>query len=115
MNAEQRHALRDAVARLVMGWDSAEMKWAYSATATLWHGPDGEPRMTVQSWRPDEDDAQCMGVADRMVELGYEYVLGSGTGGAYAKFIRGGREPPPTVHRERRIALLEAALAALRR
>ena len=58
-------------ARLVMGWTAAEVPWAYDGVTPLWHTADGDPVMTVFSWRPDRNDTQNMQVLDRMLELGF--------------------------------------------
>ena len=62
-------------ARFVMGWETADVPWAYSDVASLWHTADGEPIMTEFSWQPDRNDTQNMQVLDRMIDLGFELTL----------------------------------------
>ena len=102
-------------ARLVMGWTVAEVPWAYDGVAPLWHTADGDPVMTVFSWRPDRNDAQNMHVLDRMTELGFELTLTARDGRIVAQFSRGSGPPARSEGRDRRMVLLRAALAAARR
>lgn len=100
-------------ARLVMGWTTADIPWAYDGTTPVWHTAAGDPVMTVFSWRPDRDDAQNMQVLDRMVDLGFALTLTAGGG---RTVVRVDREAMPVAHSEhadRRIALLRAALAGV--
>ena len=101
-------------ARVVMGWTAADVPWAYEGVAPLWHTADGDPVMTVFSWRPDRDDAQNMQVLDRMIELGFEFTLTARGGRSVVQFSRGSGPPGCSEDRDRRIALLRAALAAAR-
>ena len=102
-------------ARLVMGWTAADVPWAYDGVAPLWHTADGDPVMTVFSWRPDRNDAQNMHVLDRMTELGFELTLTARDGRTVAQFSRGSGPPARSEGRDRRMVLLRAALAAARR
>ena len=101
-------------ARLVMGWTVADVPWAYDGVASLWHTADGDPVMTVFSWRPDRNDAQNMQVLDRMIELGFELTLTACGGRSVVQFSRGAEPPARGEDRDRRIALLRAAIAAAR-
>ena len=101
-------------ARLVMGWTAADVPWAYDGVAPLWHTADGDPVMTVFSWRPDRNDVQNMQVLDRMIELGFDLTLTAGGGRTVARFSRGAGSPVCSEDRDRRIALLRAAVAAAR-
>lgn len=95
-----------------MGWRLESVSWAYSGVATLWQDGVGVPMLTRHSWRPDCDDGQNMRVLDRMTVLGYDYtfrVVGPCT---FAEFI--GQERSGRAEGEdRRLTLLQAALAAL--
>ena len=71
MIVEQREELREACAKVIMGWRALEIPWAYSGTVRCWHNADDVVLMTCHAWRPDEDDTQCMQVVERMVERGY--------------------------------------------
>ena len=102
-------------ARLVMGWETAAVPWAYDGTASLWHTASGDPVMTEFSWRPDLDDAQNMQVLDRMIDLGFELVLTAHGGYTTALFSRGSEEAARCRDRDRKMALLRAAVAAVRR
>lgn len=108
-------ALCAEAARLVMGWETADVPWAYDGVASLWHTAGGAPVMTEFSWRPDLDDAQNMQVLDRMIGLGFELVLTAHRGYTIALFSRGSEEAARCRDRDRRIALLRAAVAAMRR
>ena len=108
-------ALCAEAARLVMGWEAADVPWAYDGVASLWHTTDGAPVMTEFSWRPDLDDAQNMQVLDRMIDLGFELVLTMHDGYTIALFSRGSEEAARCRDRDRRIALLRAAVTAMRR
>ena len=101
-------------ARLVMGWTAAEVPWAYDGVAPLWHTADGDPVMTVFSWRPDRNDGQNMQVLDRMIELGFELTLTARGGRTVAQFGRGSGPPARSEDRDRRMALLRAAIAAVK-
>ena len=110
---EARETLRDAVAREVMGWTALRIEWAYSGVTDVWHDPSGLPVLTRYSWQPDLRDAQAMEVVDRMLALGYRFAMGAERGLAFAAFETG---PAPTriEHRDRRMAILRAALRAVR-
>ena len=102
-------------ARTVMGWTAADIPWAYDGVVPLWHTADGDPVMTVFSWRPDLDDAQSMQVLDRMIGLGFELTLTVRGDRASVQFRRGSGPPARGEDRDRRIALLRAAVAAAKR
>ena len=101
-------------ARLVMGWTAADIPWAYDGVVPLWHTADGDPVMTVFSWRPDRNDTQNMQVLDRMLDLGFELTLTARGGRSVVQFSHGSGPPTRSEDRDRRIALLRAALAATR-
>ena len=107
-------ALCAEAARLVMGWETADVPWAYDGVASLWHTADGDPVMTEFSWRPDRNDAQNMQVLDRMIGLGFELTLAARGGRALALFSRGSGEAARHEAPDRRIALLRAAVAAVK-
>lgn len=111
---DARDALRDAVAREVMGWEVERIEWAYSGTTPVWHDSAGHPVLTRYSWQPDRHDAQAMDVVDRMLELGFRFTMGAGAGLAFAVF-ESGSTSTRTEHRNRRIAILRAALGAVSR
>ena len=107
-------ALCAEAARLVMGWETAAVPWAYDGVASLWHTAEGDPVMTEFSWRPDRDDAQNMQVLDRMIGLGFGCTLTAHGGRALARFSRGPDDTARCEDRDRRIALLRAAVAAVK-
>ena len=109
---EAREALCDAIAREVMGWEIARIEWAYSGTAPVWHDGAGHPLLTRYSWQPDRRDAQALEVVDRMLELGFRFALGAEQGRTFAVFETGSTESR-SEHRDRRIAILRAALRAV--
>ncbi len=109
---ETRSALRDAIAREVMGWEVLRIEWAYSGTTLVWHDSEGLPVLTRYSWQPDRHDAQAMEVVDRMLALGFRFAMGAGEGLAFAAFDRGATSSRAE-HRDRRIAILRAALGAV--
>ena len=87
-------ALCAEAARLVMGWETAEVPWAYDGVTSLWHTAGGDPVMTEFSWRPDRNDVQNMQVLDRMIGLGFELALtarGGGHGRSVQPWVEGGR------------------------
>lgn len=100
------------IARLVMGWTAGEVPWAYDGVTSVWHTAGGDPVMTVFSWRPDRNDTQNMHVLDRMIDLGFELTLTARGERVVVQFSRGSRPVARHDHRDRRIALLRAALAA---
>ena len=104
--------LRDAVAREVMGWKVERIEWAYSGTTLVWHDAAGHPVLTRYSWQPDRHDAQAMAVVDRMLELGFRLMMGAGEGSAWVSFERDS-VASRFVDRDRRIAILRAALCAV--
>jgi hypothetical protein len=115
MNApEDVEALRDEVARTVMGWHRVEMAWAYDGTAMLWHDREQLPRLTVHAWQPERDDGQNMQVVQRMLELGFSLRMQCTREACQVSFRRGAAGGPETRDRDRRRAVLLAALAALR-
>ena len=97
-----------------MGWTTVEVPWAYDGVVSLWHSADGDPLMTVFSWRPDRNDSQNMQVLDRMTGLGFELTLTVRGKRTVVQFSHGSRPVARNDHRDRRIALLHAALAATR-
>ena len=107
-----RDALRDAVAREVMGWKVKRIEWAYSGTTLVWHDPAGHPVLTRYSWQPDRHDAQAMEVVDRMIELGFRFTMGVCEESARVSFDRDSVSSRID-HRDRRIAILRAALGAV--
>ena len=109
---EAREALRDAVAREVMGWRVERIEWAYSGTTLVWHDSGGLPVLTRYAWQPDRRDAQAMEVLDRMLALGFHFAMGAGGGLAFAAFARGAVSTR-IEHRERRVAIVRAALEAV--
>ena len=109
---EARDALRDAVAREVMGWKAERIEWAYSGTTLVWHDVAGHPVLTCFSWQPDLRDAQTMEVVDRMLELGFRFMMGADVGSARVSFERDSASSR-IHHHDRRIAILRAALAAV--
>ena len=112
MNDADREALCADTARFVMGWTAADVPWAYDGTTPLWHTPGGDPVMTVFSWRPDRDDTQNMQVLDRMIGLGFELTLTVRDDRTEVRFSRGPAPVARNGHRNRRVALLRAAVAA---
>lgn len=107
---DDREHLCGGTARLVMGWTAADIPWAYDGTTPVWHDADGDPVMTVFSWRPDRNDAQSMQVLDRVVGLGFALTM---TVEGERTVVRIGRGSVPVAraeHADRRIALLRAAL-----
>ena len=108
-------ALCAEAARLVMGWETADVPWAYDGVTSLWHTAGGDPVMTEFSWRPDRNDGQNMQVLDRMIGLGFELALTARGGRTVALFSRGSKEAARCEDRDRRIALLRAAVTASRR
>ena len=110
---EAREALRDAVAREVMGWMVERLEWAYSGNTLVWHDSHGLPVITRYSWQPDLRDAQAMEVVDRMLELGFQFSMRAGEGFAVAVFDLGAAAVFRNNQRDRRIAILQAALQAV--
>ena len=106
-------ALCSKVAQAVMGWESVDIPWAYDGTVALWQAGDGDPVMTVFSWRPDRNDAQTMQVLDRMIDRGFELTLTVRGDHTVARFARERETVARSEARERRMALLNAALAAV--
>ena len=102
------------IARLVMDWTATDIPWAYDGVTSVWHTAEGDPVMTVFSWRPDRNDAQTMQVLDRMLELGFGLTLTARGGRTAVQFSRGSMAPARVEHCNRRIALLRAALAGIR-
>ena len=113
MTASEHEALCSGVARHVMGWVSAEIPWAYDSRTSLWHTQDGDPVMTVFSWRPDRSDTQNMQVLDRMNELGFELVLTVRGNHTIAQFTLDSERVARSEDCDRRVALLRAALEAV--
>ena len=114
MSDDDHESMCAEVARLVMDWTAADIPWAYDGVTSVWHTAQGDPLMTVFSWRPDRNDVQNMQVLDRMLELGFGLTLTAGSGRTAVQFSRGSMAPARVEHRNRRIALLCAALAGIR-
>ena len=113
MSDDDHESMCAEVARLVMDWTAADIPWAYDGVTSVWHTAQGDPLMTVFSWRPDRNDVQNMQVLDRMLELGFGLTLTAGSGRTAVQFSRGSMPPARVEHRSRRIALLRAALAGI--
>ena len=109
---EARKALRDAIAREVMGWKAERIEWAYSGNTLVWHDSHGLPVITRYSWQPDLRDAQAMKVVDRMLELGFQFSMRAGEGFAIAAFDPGAAAFHGN-QRDRCVAILQAALQAV--
>ena len=101
------------IARRVMGWTAADIPWAYDGETSVWHSAGGDPVMTEFSWRPDRNDAQNMQVLERMLELGFEIALTARCERTVVEFSRGAAPVARDVDRDRRTALLRAALVAV--
>ena len=114
MSDDDHELMCAEVARLVMGWTAVDIPWAYDGVTSVWHTAEGNPVMTVFSWRPDRNDAQNLQVLDRMLELGFGLGLSAGSERTAVQFSRGSMPPARGEHRNRRIALLRAALAGIR-
>ena len=114
MNDDDLETVRAETARAVMGWSAADIPWAYDGVTPVWHTSDGDPVMTVYSWRPDCNDVQNMQVLDRMVELGFELALTARGESTLVRFGRGSGPVACNEDRDRRIAVLRAALAAMK-
>lgn len=114
MSDEDLEAVRADSARAVMGWSAADIPWAYDGVTPVWHTSDGNPVMTVYSWQPDRNDVQNMQVLDRMVELGFELALTARGEATMVQFSRGSGPAACDEDRDRRIAVLRAALVAMR-
>ena len=99
-------------ARLVMGWSAADVPWAYDGVTSMWHTAGGEPVMTVFSWQPDRNDVHNMQVLDRMIELGFELTLTVCAASTVVELARGSAPVARGEDRDRRVALLRAALGA---
>ena len=112
MRDDDLDALCAETARLVMGWSAAEVPWAYDGVTPMWHTAGGEPVMTVFSWQPDRNDVHNMQVLDRMLELGFELTLTVCGGSTVVEFARASAPVARGEHRDRRVALLRAALGA---
>ena len=111
MSDDDHELICAEIARLVMGWTATDIPWAYDGLTAVWHTAEGDPVMTVFSWRPDRNDAQNMQVLDRMLELGFGLTLTADGERTAVQFSRGSTPPARGEHRNRRIALLRAALA----
>ena len=114
MNNDDLECMCAEIARLVMGWTAGDVPWAYDGVTSVWHTAGGDPAMTVFSWRPDRNDVQNMQVLDRMIALGFEFTLTACGERTVAQFSLGSRPVARHEHRDRRVALLRAALAATR-
>ena len=110
-----RTELRRRVAREVLGWTAKDIPWAYSGTTSVWHRDGDVLVITEHAWRPDEDDRQCMEVLDALAADGFDYVVGREDGACIAVVGRAGEHRARAEHPERRVAVLEAALAAVSR
>lgn len=113
MNARQRQQLRADVAQEVMGWCRREIAWAYDGTAACWHSKAAAALVTCHAWRPDEDADQSEQVLNRMLELGFRCSLELGAGDATVTFVRNDARGSES-HADRRVAMLLAAVAAVR-
>ena len=113
MSDDDHESMCAEVARLVMDWTATDIPWAYDGVTSVWHTAQGDPVMTVFSWRPDRNDVQNMQVLDRMLALGFGLTLTAGSGRTAVQFSRGCMPPARVEHRSRRIALLRAALAGI--
>lgn len=114
MTEEQRESLRAEVARRVMNWHANEVSWAYSGSTECWHTSDEVAVVTRYAWRPDEDDQQNMNVLDRMTALGFDCSVELTPEEAVVAFSRESAEGQPVSHGCRRIAVLLAAVAAIK-
>ena len=99
-------------ARFAMGWTATDVPWAYDGVTSIWHSADGDPVMTVFSWRPDRNDAQNMRVIDRMTDSGFELTLTVRDERTVVGFSRESGPVARSEDRDRRVALPRAALAA---
>ena len=113
MTHKDTQALRADIAREVMGWTQGSRSWAYSGSASLWYDSEGNGLLPIQSWRPDEDDRQCMQVLDRMRALGYGFSLRSDGDSIEAGFDRPSEPRVTCRHLDRRLAVLRAALTTV--
>ena len=102
------------IARRVMGWTATDIPWAYDGETSVWHTLGGDPIMTVFSWRPDRNDAQNMQVLERMLELGFEIELTACREATVVEFRHGATLVAHDEDGNRKIALLRAALVAVR-
>ena len=107
----QRRALRDDVARIVMGWETVTIPWAYNAAALCWQAED-TPLLPAEAWRPDTDERQCAEVLEHMLGVGFALTLEITGENARATFTRGDGSGGGDAS-DRRTALLLAARAAL--
>ena len=78
----------------------------------MWYTADGDPVMTVFSRQPDRNDVQNMQVLDRMTDLGFELALTVRDERAVVGFNRESEPVARSEDRDRRVALLGAALTA---
>ena len=78
----------------------------------MWYTADGDPVMTVFSRQPDRNDVQNMQVLDRMTDLGFELALTVRDKRTVMGFSRESGPVARSEDRDRRVALLRAALAA---
>lgn len=113
MSNDDHESLCTEIARWVMGWTVGEISWAYDARTSVWQTAGGDPVMTVFSWRPDRNDVQNMQVLDRMLELGLGIALIACRERTVVEFRRGATLVAHHEDRDRKIALLRAALAAV--
>lgn len=97
-----------------MGWQVIEIAWASDQTVPVWHEAKGDPVMSEFSWRPDRDEAQNMQLVERMLDLGYDFDLSVKRDHAVARFVAKGNRLGQSLHPDRKIAVLEAALEAIR-
>ena len=113
MSDDDHDSVCAEIARRVMGWTAIGIPWAYDGETSVWHTLGGDPVMTVFSWRPDRDDAQNMQVFERMLALGFEITLTACRERTVVEFSRGAAPVAHNEDRDRRTALLRAALAAV--
>ena len=114
MDCNSRKELCEDIAVRVMCWHVEPIPWAYDGTVQLWHDGDGTPLLTVHSWQPDDDEAQCMQVVARMLDMGFRLHLEQSRDICQVRFATDAHCGPEEKHAERRLAILLAAKAALR-
>ncbi|MDD9982959.1 MAG: hypothetical protein OXU81_16660 [Gammaproteobacteria bacterium] len=113
MSDDDHGSMCAEIARRVMGWTATDIPWAYDGETSVWHTAGGDPVMTVYSWRPDRNDAQNMQVLERMLELGFEIALTACRERTVVEFSRDAAPVARNENRDRKTALLRAALAAV--
>ncbi|WP_156013115.1 hypothetical protein [Thioalkalivibrio sp. HK1] len=106
--------LNTKAAREIMGWQVIEIAWAGDQTVPVWHDAKGDPMMSEFSWRPDRDEAQNMQILDAMLDLGYDFDLSVKRDHAVARFVAGSNRLGQSLNPDRKLAVIEAALEAIR-